>query len=63
MQLDLRTYTTVVYGAPYNALGGRTEASQASRINVSGTVAGLRFQAEDFLPDRNHGVAPEATNL
>jgi hypothetical protein len=62
MQLDLGTYQTVVFGAPYNALGGRAEGSQASRIGVSGTVAGLRFQAEDFLLDRNHGVAPKAAN-
>ena len=60
MQLDLGTYQTIVYGAPYNALGGRTEASQASRISVSGTVAGLRIQAGNFLLDRNHGIAPKA---
>jgi hypothetical protein len=60
MQLDLGTYQTVVYGVPYNGLGGRSEASQASRIRVSGRVAGLRFQAENFLLDRNHGIAPKA---
>ena len=61
MQLDLGTYQTVIYGVPYNALGGRSEASQTSRIGVSGTVAGLEFQGENFLLDRDHGDAPKAS--
>jgi hypothetical protein len=38
MQLDLGTYQTVLYGVPYEALGGRSEASRTGRIVVNVSI-------------------------
>ena len=59
MQLDLGTPQTVLYGVPYQALGGRADASQDGQINLSGTIASLKFQSEHVLLDRKHGEAPK----